>query len=80
MSSRKSCRSAIKGETVTNIRKYLQKTHLLWTNRHNNKCFDLSADVACKPDKQYQMQQFCFDFVLGNHMKRQGRNRNKIKV
>ena len=73
--SKPTCESAISGETVTNIRKYLQKTRLLWVNRHDNNKFDLNADVGF--DHEYKMQQFCFDFVLGNHHKRVNRRKKK---
>ena len=74
---KKVCQSAIKGESVTNIRKYLNKTHLLWVNRHDNEEFNLNSNISMTPIRQYNMQQFCFDFVLGNHLKRQQRNREK---
>ena len=75
--SKKVCQSAIKGESVTNIRKYLNKTHSLWINRHDNEEFNLKANIGISSQCTYDMQQFCFDFVLGNHLKRQQRNREK---
>ena len=63
--------SAIEGETMSQVRKYLQKTHLMWTNRHNEDKFHLGATIS--DHKPYQMQQFCFDFVVGQHKKRRRR-------
>lgn len=68
--------AAIPGETVASIRKYLNKTKLLFDNRYETD-FDLSADISQGDNPYYSVQQFCFDFVRGNHIKRQERHRNR---
>lgn len=77
--SKKICQPAIAGESVTTIRKYLQRTRLLWENRHDDTGdnFDLNADLAAQEDRTYHMQQFCLDFVRGNHAKRCKRGRTR---
>ena len=79
--AKKVCKPAIAGETVTSIRKYLQRTRLLWEGRHDNgsNAFDLNADLAAQENRTYHMQQFCMDFVRGNHTKRCNRGRQRVQ-
>lgn len=79
MSSQNNNQPAIPGETVANIRKYLNKTQLLFDNRHRSQSFDLNTDIG-QTGKSYSIQQFCFDFVRGNQGKRRARHsKNKAK-
>lgn len=79
MSSHSNNQPAIPGETVANIRKYLNKTQLLFDNRHRSQNFDLNTDIS-QDGKVYSIQQFCFDFVRGNQGKRRARHtKNKAK-
>ena len=69
---------SIDGETVTSIRKYLNTTQLLFDKRHDDG-FDLSTNISQDANRTYSVQQFCLDFVRGNHVKRKARHKRRNK-
>jgi hypothetical protein len=61
--------SAISDLTVSQVRKGLDIVRKMW----NNTPEDFALNNAAYGERS--AQQFCFDFVLGNHMKRHQKSR-----